>query len=144
MKSKLFYLFFSILSLLLSKNAFSEQFPLNKIGCFIVNDGYFQIQGYLLKGNLVKLHKDSTRKQTIYKNNNLTLEITSSTVTEVALKQPWVSSFKLEALENGHKTVSVTSAPRNSEIDSMSVHLAISSPDPSNNGELIIECNARQ
>lgn len=133
-----------ILFFVFTSTAYSKSFPLNKVGCFIVNENFFPNQPTILKSNIINLSRDTTKIQSLYHNKNITMEIKSSTVINAELKRPWISSFELVLLKNNSQ-INIRSQARNSEKDPMSIHVTMSKVVQSEKtGKLTIECNARE
>lgn len=116
---------------------------LNTVGCMIVNDGYLKSEPELLSVLPVSLSQDTNKLTRIYHHKNLTVSIGAATVIQAAMRQGWISSFKLVVIQPGRDRIRVNSTPRNNDGAAMNTHLTVSRDGNAETGELIIECNAR-
>lgn len=143
MKKKLLFIFLSISLILFSGISASKSFPMNKIGCAIINENYFEDAPKMLKGDLVNLSTALNDDKLIYKNGEVTVNASAATVIQTGVQNPWISSFKITISQTQTKkdTISVRSAPRTNDNNKMNVYFALTSQ---NRGELIISCSARE
>ncbi|WP_281561454.1 hypothetical protein [Thalassomonas sp. RHCl1] len=124
-------------------NLSAEEQVLNTVGCMIVNDGFLKNEPELLAASPVSLSMDTSQLAQIYHHKNLTVSIGAASVIQAAMRQGWISSFKLVVIQPGHDSIKVQSAPRSNPAAAMNTHLAVSRDGKTETGELIIECNAR-
>ncbi|MBH0055984.1 hypothetical protein I6F65_03335 [Pseudoalteromonas sp. SWXJZ94C] len=140
---KINYLF-ALLSMVFisSSNAsISKSFPLNNVGCIIVNDGYFENEPKILKSNVVKLSIDINDNNLIYKNDEITMKASAAVTMQTGIQDPWISSFKLTVLQNNKDSISIRSYPRSSDNGNMDIYFTISSE---RRGEVFVSCSARE
>lgn len=131
-----------VLSLVLfSDYSFSKSFPLNNIGCALINDGYLNNASNILESNLVKLSTNLNKDGLIYKNDQIILKAKAATVIQADSQKPWISSFELIISQIGKDTIRVRSSPRINDSEKMNIYFVISSEESS---ELLISCSARE
>jgi len=141
MKKKLLFIFLSISLILFSNVSASKSFPMNKIGCAIINENYFENAPKMLKGNSVNLSTTLSDDRLIYKNNDITVKAAAATVIQSGIQPPWISSFKITISQAKKDTISVRSNPRTNDNNKMNVHFVLTSQ---RRGELIISCSAKE
>lgn len=141
MKKKLLFIFLSISLILFSGISASKSFPMNKVGCAIINKNYFEDAPKMLKGDLVNLSTALNDDKLIYKNGEVTVNASAATVIQKGVQNPWISSFKITISQTKKDTISVRSAPRTNDNHKMNVYFALTSQS---RGELIISCSARE
>lgn len=133
---------FIVLSLILfSSHSFSKSFPLNKIGCALINEGYLNNDSNILKSNLVELSTNINEDALLYKNNQIFVMAKAATVVQTAPQEPWISSFELIVSQKNKDTVRVRSSPRINDNEKMNIYFSISTEEKS---ELVISCSARE
>ncbi|KPZ51625.1 hypothetical protein AN391_03960 [Pseudoalteromonas sp. P1-13-1a] len=141
MKKKLLFIFLSISLILFSDISASKSFPMNKIGCAIINENYFEDAPKVLKSVSVNLSTALNDDKLIYKNGKVTVNASAATVIQTGVQNPWISSFKITISQTKKDTISVRSAPRTNDNNKMNVYFALTSQS---RGELIISCSARE
>ncbi|WP_138614579.1 hypothetical protein [Pseudoalteromonas sp. S3785] len=141
MKKKLLFIFLSISLILFSDISASKSFPMNKIGCAIINENYFEDAPKMLKSVSVNLSTALNDDKLIYKNGEVTVSASAATVIQTGVQNPWISSFKITISQTKKDTISVRSAPRTNDNNKMNVYFALTSQS---RGELIISCSARE
>ncbi|WP_138541642.1 hypothetical protein [Pseudoalteromonas sp. S3776] len=141
MKKKLLFIFLSISLILFSDISASKSFPMNKIGCAIINENYFEDAPKMLKSVSVNLSTALNDDKLIYKNGEVTVNASAATVIQTGVQNPWISSFKITISQTKKDTISVRSAPRTNDNNKMNVYFALTSQS---RGELIISCSARE
>jgi hypothetical protein len=113
----------------------------NTIGCIIFNDGYFPDEPKLLVKHEVELQQDTTKLQPVYQGRNLKIDIGAASVIQPALKQSWISSFKLVVSQPKAQVITVKSYSRKDNTSDMNANLTMT--DISGQGLLTIDCNTR-
>ncbi|TMO70322.1 hypothetical protein CWC17_18680 [Pseudoalteromonas sp. S3785] len=114
---------------------------MNKIGCAIINENYFEDAPKMLKSVSVNLSTALNDDKLIYKNGEVTVSASAATVIQTGVQNPWISSFKITISQTKKDTISVRSAPRTNDNNKMNVYFALTSQS---RGELIISCSARE
>ncbi|MEH6394201.1 hypothetical protein [Pseudoalteromonas sp.] len=133
---------FIVLSLLLfSDYSFSKSFPLNNIGCVLINEGYLNNDSNILRSNLVELSTNINKYALLYKNNQIVVKAKAATVIQTDRQKPWISSFELIISQMNKDTVRVRSSPRINDNEKMNIYFSISSGESS---ELVVSCSARE